>query len=408
MAIDKQQFIDAGRWMTVPRDRLSADLQSADSNNDGAVNSPDEFRKLHDRLAAEDDGQAALVAVAGLMCQANVPNPAELNAHKLKDLPELQSVWHGLGRIVRLRGASAGTRAIQQALNEIAEKLPDYPKCRVGRPDGKFGGKSEAAVHAFQAVHQDLEDSGKVDSATLRQLDAVLARARTVQVNKPEVNNSKPTDADRLRMIGYSDRFGSDCVLTFDDGPDPDTERVLDALAAGGIKGATFFVQGVNAKRYPRILERIVSEGQVLGNHTYDHPDLRKISVQKLERQFRMCQDAVNDALGRDVPMTQMRPPYGALNDRAKSVLRAQNLAVMLWQVDSNDWRAENKRNPSRIVKNVFGGSAPVTGGRGGLILFHDIHPTTGKIVPEIIRQMKAAGLRHTTGERLLKQKYAA
>ena len=403
MAIDRQRFIDAGQWMTIPRDRLSSDLRSADRNDDGTVESPEEFRLLHDRIAAEDDGQAALVALAGLMQQANVDNPADLNGRKLKDLPELQSVWQGLGRIVRLRGASAGTRAIQQALTEIADKLPDYPKCRVRPADGKFGRNTEAAVRAFQAVHHELDESGRVDSATLRQLDSVLARARTVRVNVP-----RPTDPGQLRMITYSDRFGSDCVLTFDDGPDPDTERVLDALAEGGIKGATFFVQGAMAKRHPRILQRTVSEGHVLGNHTYDHPDLRRLSVEKLERQFRMCQDAVNDALGRDSPMTQMRPPYGALNDRAKSVLRAQNLSVMLWQVDSNDWRPENKRNTRNIVTNVFGGSAPVTDGRGGLILFHDIHPTTGKIIPEIIRRLKAAGLRHTTAERLLKRKYGS
>ena len=301
-----------------------------------------------------------------------------------------------------MRGLTAGTMAIQSALNEISENLSDYPKCHVGIVDGWFGAITERAVKEFQAVHQELDRTGKVDQLTLEKLDEVLKRSRTIEVNRVQ-----DLDPGKLRVIAYGDRFGTNCALTFDDGPDPDTEAVLDALKAKHIQGATFFVQGINAKRYPQILQRIVDEGHLIGNHTYDHPDLRTLSVQAIEHQLRMCQDAVNDALGTEYMMTQMRPPYGAFNDVVMSVLRAQKLALILWQVDSNDWRRENRQHTQNIVANVFSGHASITSGRGGVLLFHDILGSTGQVLPEILRRLKTEGLTMATVEELLQKKYS-
>ena len=402
MEIQKQQFVEAGRWMKLPLDRLPEYLHVVDINFDGKVDDPDEFGRLYDEIIAGGDGQAGLVSVASLMRQTPVSQPEALAGRTLKDIAELKPVWQGLGRIIAMRGITAGTMAIQSALNEISESLPDYPKCHAGPADGWFGAMTEQAVKEFQAVHQELDSTGKVDQRTLNTLDEVLQRSRSI-----EVNAVQPVEPGKLRVISYGDRFGNNCALTFDDGPDPDTETVLDALKAQNLQGATFFVQGINAKRYPQILQRIVDEGHVIGNHTYDHPDLRKLSVQEVEHQLRMCQDAVNDALGTEYTMTQMRPPYGAFNDAVKGVLRAQNLALLLWQIDSNDWRRENRQNTQNIVANVFSGHAPVTGGRGGLLLFHDIHGSTGKILPAIVTRLKTEGLHITTVQALLDQKYS-
>lgn len=402
MEIQKQQFIEAGKWMKLPLDRLPDYLRVVDVNFDNKVNSPAEFSRLYDEIIAGGDGQAGIVSVASLMQQAPVPTPETLSGRQLKDVVELQPVWQGLGRIVAMRGVTAGTMAIQAALNEISESLSDYPKCHVGYADGWFGALTEKAVKEFQAVHQELDSTGKVDQLTLMKLDEVLKRGRIIEVNAVQA-----VEPGKLRVISYGDRFGSNCALTFDDGPDPDTESVLDALKAHHVQGATFFVQGINAKRYPRILQRIVDEGHVIGNHTYDHPDLRQLSVQEIEHQLRMCQDAVNDSLGTEYVMTQMRPPYGAFNDAVKGVLRAQKLALLLWQIDSNDWRRENRQNTQNIVANVFSGYAPITGGRGGLLLFHDIHGSTGQVLPDILQQLSAKGLTITTVEALLEQKYS-
>lgn len=321
---------------------------------------------------------------------------------ELKNTPELQTVWNCQGQISRSQGTNASTRAIQEALNEIADRLSNYPECHAGTADGIYGQRTELAIKAFQTV-QGLDATGEVDESTLKKLDEILAQAQSAEVNIPH-----PIDPGQLRMITYNDRFGKDCVLTFDDGPNQNTVKILDALKAANIHGVTFCVQGINVKRYPQVLQRVVDDGHVLANHTYDHPDLRKLTSQDVERQLQMCQDAVNSALGKEHPFRQMRPPYGALNDQVKDVLRALGLEVLLWQVDSNDWRPENRQNPEGTLHNVFGGNAPVTDGRGGLILFHDIHPSTGDIIPEVIKRLVSAGMKFTTAQALIDRKYAA
>lgn len=401
MNIQKQKFIDAGRWMMIPLERIPENLWLVDKNKSGSIDTPEEFEVLFDLVMVEDGGEVLLETISDLMVQSKVNDSELLGERKLEQVSQLQAVLGGLGKVVRTPGTTAGTKAIQEALNIISEKLSDFPRCNVGNADGKFGQMTEDGIKFFQSTHHNLEATGSVDEKTLKMMDEVLLRARTIKVNKvQEINPGKS------RMIVFNDRFGKNCVLTFDDGPDPDSIKVLDALKSANITGATFFVQGINVKKYPQILRRMVDEGHVLGNHTYDHPDLTKLSLHEVEKQLRMCQEAVNNALGRDYPLKQMRPPYGALNNKIKDLLNSLGFEVMLWQVDSNDWRIENRKNPQKIVDNVFSGEAPVTKGRGGLILFHDIHSSTGEILPDVIRRIKMEGMELTTAQALIERKY--
>jgi peptidoglycan/xylan/chitin deacetylase (PgdA/CDA1 family) len=205
-------------------------------------------------------------------------------------------------------------------------------------------------------------------------------------------------------MIDYSDRFEGNCVLTFDDGPNENTIKVLDALKMGNVHGATFCVQGVNVKKHPRILRRIVDDGHTLANHTYDHLRLPELSGKRIVQQLRMCQDAVNDALGRQYLLCQVRPPYGSFDYRVLAILHALNLELLLWQVDPKDFLPENQCNPDSIVHNVF--EKAVRSGQGGLILFHDVHETTADIIPVIIRLLASNGMEFTTVKELMDKKY--
>ena len=403
MPLEKQHLVDAAQWMLLPQDHLPDALRLADLDSSGAVDTPKEFARLYEMMVTPDEFET----VAQGMRQKTVATSESLEGRSLTQVTQLQPALQGLGQIVRTRGVSAGSLAIQQALEEISAKLSDYPNCDVGTADGMFGAMTENAVKAFQSAHPSLETTGAVDESTLKKLDEILDRARSLKVNDIAAIEAT-VEPQRPRMITYGDRFGHECVLTFDDGPVPNTTHVLDALKQENITGATFFVQGINARRYPDILRRILAEGHVIGNHSYDHPDLRKLSAQEIRDQLHRCQEAVNAALGEDYPMTQMRPPYGALNDTTETVIAQEQLSVLLWQVDSNDWRPENKRHLPNIVANVCTGTYSVKGGRGGVILMHDIHRTTATVLSDVIHQLKAQGLTFTTAEALIRKKYPA
>ena len=86
--------------------------------------------------------------------------------------------------------------------------------------------------------------------------------------------------------------------LTFDDGANPEyTPWLLDVLKKHGVK-ATFFLVGGNVDKYPELTKRIYDEGHIIGNHTYNHPDLRKCSDEEILKQFEWTQMAIKAACG--------------------------------------------------------------------------------------------------------------
>jgi len=117
---------------------------------------------------------------------------------------------------------------------------------------------------------------------------------------------------DLATTRGRTGTLGGKIALTFDDGPDPrTTPLILDTLREHDLK-ATFFVVGRRVAQNPGLLRRIVEEGHTIGNHTYYHADMSRLSPKEMRRELRSTQKAVDDALGHHHRMTLMRPPYGS------------------------------------------------------------------------------------------------
>lgn len=122
-------------------------------------------------------------------------------------------------------------------------------------------------------------------------------------------------------------------ALTFDDGPGPYTEQLLDGLQERGIAG-TFFVQGIKAKRNPQIIRRMVEEGHQLANHSYNHPDLASLPLEEALDQLHRTDDILN-RITNGVGPYFYRAPYGQLNHDARRMLEAP---VFYWTMDCQDW----------------------------------------------------------------------
>ena len=96
----------------------------------------------------------------------------------------------------------------------------------------------------------------------------------------PEYSHRKPFNNPQYKDVVFYTGSNTikEAALTFDDGPDNIfTPKILDILKQNNIK-ATFFIIGNRAKVYPEIVKRIVAEGHAIGNHSWDHPDLDKLS----------------------------------------------------------------------------------------------------------------------------------
>lgn len=183
------------------------------------------------------------------------------------------------------------------------------------------------------------------------------------------------------------------CVaLTFDDGPGAHTERLLDMLKKHKAK-ATFFVLGQNVKANPGVVKRAVVEGHQVGNHSWAHPSLTKLSAASIHEQIARTSAAVKDATGRGTD--SVRPPYGAINKNVRAALANEPDAhVILWSVDTLDWK---HHSPAKTLAAVKEQTRP-----GGIILMHDIHKTSVDAVPSVIEYLQSQGYTLVTVDQLL------
>ncbi|MEU8107141.1 polysaccharide deacetylase family protein [Nonomuraea muscovyensis] len=179
------------------------------------------------------------------------------------------------------------------------------------------------------------------------------------------------------------------CVaLTFDDGPGPYTATLLRHLAARKAR-ATFFVVGQNVVAHPDLVRRAAAAGHEIGGHTWSHRDLTTLRAASIRSDLARTAKAIKAVTG--VAPTLMRPPYGAQNARVRKHAKQP---MIMWSVDTLDWRY---RNSARVARVAVKQARP-----GGIILFHDIHPTTVKAIPRVLKKLSARGYHFVTVSELL------
>lgn len=170
--------------------------------------------------------------------------------------------------------------------------------------------------------------------------------------------------------------------LTFDDGPhNTETPKVLEVLAAHGIR-ATFFLIGKNAALYPALVQRIVSEGHAVGNHTYHHSDLTKLTSSKVREELQLTERHIAQAMG---PQKLFRPPFGAHDANVDAVVADLGYRSILWNVDTIDWSED-----FQPVQWVDRGVAQIKARTNSVVLNHDVQNTTAENLDAFIRKIKA------------------
>ena len=177
-------------------------------------------------------------------------------------------------------------------------------------------------------------------------------------------------------------------ALTFDDGPNPQTTPVaLELLKKYNAKG-TFFMVGHAIEGNEDLVKRVVAEGHQLGNHSWDHPVLPSIGLEKAKKQINDTTEALKKASGQDVHI--MRPPYGAINS---AIQAAVDQSFILWDIDTLDWK---NRNTASIMKEVRKAQP------GSIILMHDIHQTSIDALPSVLQYLTEQGFEMVTVEELM------
>ncbi len=184
--------------------------------------------------------------------------------------------------------------------------------------------------------------------------------------------------------IASGDPFVKEVVLTFDDGPrEHGIQEIMSVLGDRNVP-ATFFLVGKFAERYSPITLSLAAAGHEIANHSYTHPKLYQLWVEKIMREAERC-DEVMENLG--LRKTRfLRPPGGSFNLKVFNAMRRKGLKLGLWSLNSADYTG---RPAEEIVRLVTHSVKP-----GTVVLMHSGVPNTVTALPEIIQNLLMQGFR--------------
>ena len=224
-----------------------------------------------------------------------------------------------------------------------------------------------------------------------------LAPTPTAPHKMKTITDVPATVAPQMRSNVISEGSSSlpEIALTFDDGPTPAyTQQVLAILKQYNVH-ATFFCIGEQAQEFPDLLNQENAGGNVVANHSWNHPDLTTLSDDDIHAQLMSTSNTLKQATG--IQPTLFRPPYGAINMQVKSQADALHLTPVLWSIDTEDWQLPGS---DAIVNTVLDQAS-----NGSIILMHDgggDRSQTIEALPHIITGLQQHGYRLVTVPELI------
>lgn len=183
--------------------------------------------------------------------------------------------------------------------------------------------------------------------------------------------------------------------LTFDDGPDNViTPKILDILKKSNIKGSFFFI-GNRLEKFKSIVYRTYTEGNLVLNHSWSHPELIRKSDEVIKKEITSTESKIYEIIGRKPAI--IRPPYGSVNKRVFDALENGGYLFVIWSIDTMDWSQREKEN---IAKNVLENIRP-----GDIVLMHsnEDKKATAEALPLIIAGLQGKGYKFVDLGEMLK-----
>lgn len=178
-------------------------------------------------------------------------------------------------------------------------------------------------------------------------------------------------------------------ALTFDDGPSGAwTPALLEGLKERDVH-ATFFLTGKNIEGNEELVRQMAKEGHLLGNHTYNHVELTKISGERAVEEIERTSNEIYEITG--IYPTYVRPPFG---EWPKNLDFGVTMFPVMWTIDTLDWKTKSVASSVQIVeKNIEDGS---------IILMHEGYETSVEAALLIVDRLKAQGYEFVTVDQLL------
>lgn len=178
-------------------------------------------------------------------------------------------------------------------------------------------------------------------------------------------------------------------ALTFDDGPSAQYSSILlDGLKERGVQ-ASFFLVGRNIEGNEELVKRMYEEGHLIGNHTYNHVQLNKMSRTDAKAEIEKTGNTIFEITG-SYPV-YVRPPFGEWREDLGIALELLNVS---WNIDTLDWKTQDVEQTIQVVKHQVRD--------GSIILMHEGYETSVEAALKIIDLLQKEGYKFVTVDRLL------
>lgn len=174
--------------------------------------------------------------------------------------------------------------------------------------------------------------------------------------------------------------------LTFDAGFENGyMPMILDALKKHEVP-ALFFLTGHFMQGQPDLVKRMVEEGHIIGNHTYHHPDLTKVTKEKFTEELRLIEDLYKEQTGREM-LKVLRPPEGHFNQQVLDWSKELGYYNVMWSLAYIDWNVNAQKGPDHAIEQIMKRLHP-----GGIILLHSTSSDNGQCLDRLLPMIKDEG----------------
>lgn len=209
---------------------------------------------------------------------------------------------------------------------------------------------------------------------------------------KKNSDNQIPDIGVYEEMLGeyeayYADRSGEKHVyLTFDNGYEQGhTESVLNVLKKEDVP-ATFFVTGHYVEEEPELVKRMVDDGHIIGNHSYNHPDFTKMSKESIKEELDSLEQAVA-AITDQKELKYVRPPRGTFNENTLKWASELGYIHIFWSLAFKDWEVDHQKGWEYAYNQTMNQIHP-----GAIVLLHTVSSDNAEALEQIIKDLRKQG----------------
>ncbi len=207
---------------------------------------------------------------------------------------------------------------------------------------------------------------------------------------QPDLGSKNKKLIDENEDIAMGNKEEKYVYLTFDEGYEAGySSSILDTLKENDVKAA-FFITGHYLNTQPELVERMIQEGHIVGNHTVNHPSMPSLSEEKLKEEVMKLHTTVYEKFNYE--MKYLRPPKGEFSERTLWQTKQLGYTTVMWSFAYDDWD-ENKQGreeygKEKILKNVH---------NGAVILLHANSKDNSNILDSVIKEIKNMGYEFKT-----------